>query len=159
LYFWNSEFLFAAGICGSQTHHCTKFRQNCSFRRRDITIFRIFKMAAAAILDFWNRKTLLVTGVQSLETHQHANFCQNRSIGCEDIKIFQFFKMAAVRHLGFVWGIFGQPSQYLGVSVTLQNLVMIDAVIFIIWTFQYLARLAGKSLFNSKLGFLGNLIP
>ena len=38
------------------------------------------------------------------------NFCQNRSIGCEDIKIFRFFKMAAVRHLGFVWGIFGPPT-------------------------------------------------
>ena len=42
--------------------------------------------------------------------HQHAKFFQNRSIGCEDIKIFQFFKMAAVRHLGFVWGIFRQPT-------------------------------------------------
>jgi len=38
------------------------------------------------------------------------NFCQNRSIGCKDIKIFWFFKMAAVRHLGFVWGIFGPPT-------------------------------------------------
>jgi len=37
------------------------------------------------------------------------NFCQNRSISCED-KIFPFFKMAAVRHLGFVWGIFGLPT-------------------------------------------------
>jgi len=33
----------------------------------------------------------------------------------------------------------------LGVSITLQNLVMIDAVVFIIQTFQYLARLAEKS--------------
>jgi len=38
LYFRNSEFLFAAGICGSQSHHCTKFRQN----RGDIAIFLIF---------------------------------------------------------------------------------------------------------------------
>jgi len=37
----------------------------------------------------------------------HAKFCQNRSLGCEDINIFWFFKMAAVRHIGFVWGIFG----------------------------------------------------
>jgi len=52
LYFRNSEFLFDAGICGSQTHHCTKFCQNRSFHRGDIAIFPIFKMAAAAILDF-----------------------------------------------------------------------------------------------------------
>jgi len=31
LYIRNSEFLFAAGICGSQTHHCTKFHQNRDF--------------------------------------------------------------------------------------------------------------------------------
>jgi len=52
-------------------------------------------------IDYWG---------QRVEAHQHAKFCQNRSIGCEDIKIFQFFKMAAVDHLGFVWGIFGQPT-------------------------------------------------
>jgi len=37
---------------------------------------------------------------------------------------------------------------------------MIDAVVFIIWTFQYLMRLARKCLFTpQKLGFLGNLSP
>jgi len=39
----------------AQTHHCTKFRQNRLFHCGDIAIFRIFKMAAAAMLDFWNR--------------------------------------------------------------------------------------------------------
>jgi len=65
--------------------------------------------------------------------HQRAKFHQNRSIDCEYIKIFRFFKMAAVRHLGFVWGIFGLSTEsLLGVSITLQNLVMIDAVVLII---------------------------
>jgi len=37
--------------------------------------------------------------------------------------------MAASRHFGFVWGhIWTTNSEYLGVSITLQNLVMIDAV-------------------------------
>ena len=53
---------------------------------------------------------VLDTEVQMVESHQCAKFCQNRSIGCEDIKIFRFFNMAAVRHLGFVWGIFGSPT-------------------------------------------------
>ena len=50
--FQKRAFLFAVGIWGAQTHHCTKFRQNRLFRCTDIAIFRIFKMAAAAILDF-----------------------------------------------------------------------------------------------------------
>ena len=52
----------------------------------------------------------LAIGIQRVEMHQHAKFRHNRSIGCEDIEIFRFFKMAAVRHLGFVWGIFGPPT-------------------------------------------------
>ena len=40
-------------------------------------IFRIFKMAATAILDFCNLKILLVTGVERVETHQRAKFSEN----------------------------------------------------------------------------------
>jgi len=72
--FRNREFLFAVGIWRAQAHHCTKFRQNRSFRCGDIAIFRIFEMPAAAILDFWNREILLVIGVQRVETHQYAKF-------------------------------------------------------------------------------------
>ena len=88
--------------------------------------------------------------------HQHAKFRHNRSIGCEDIKIFPFFKMAAAAILDFrnrellfavsIWRvqehhrppswiclghIWTTNSEYLGVSITLQNFVMIDAVVFI----------------------------
>jgi len=35
-----------------QTHHFTKCYQNRSFHCGNVAIFRIFKMAAAAILDF-----------------------------------------------------------------------------------------------------------
>jgi len=52
-----------------------------------IAIFRILKMAVAAILEI-----LLDIGA---EIHQHAKFRPNRSIGYGDIKIFRFFKMAA----------------------------------------------------------------
>jgi len=85
----------------AQTHHCTNFHQNRSFHCRDIAIYRIFKMAAVAILDFWNCEILLVTMVGRAETYQHAKFCQNRSIGCEDSNIFRFFKMAAAAVLYF----------------------------------------------------------
>jgi len=61
--FRNREFLFANGICRAQMHHCTKFCQNRSLYCGDIAIFRIFKMAAAAILDVSNRENLLAIGV------------------------------------------------------------------------------------------------
>jgi len=83
-----------------------------------------------------------------VETHQRTKYRQNWSIGCEDINNFRFFKMAAVRYLAFVWANWTTNGEYLGVSITLQNLVIIDAVVLIIWTFQYLARLAGKRLFT-----------
>ena len=118
-------------------------------------------MAAAAILDFWNREILLVTGVQRMETHQHAKFCQNRSIGYEDNKIFSIFQDGGRPPswicLGHIWT---THSQYLGVSITLQNLVMIDAVVFlIIWTFQYLARLAKNPYSRPKIGVFGQFDP
>jgi len=83
---------------------------NWSIGCEDIKIFRFFEMAAAAILYFRNSEFLFTVGICGSQTRHCTKFRQNRSIGCEHIKIFQFFKMAAVRHLGFVWGIFGQPT-------------------------------------------------
>ena len=49
---------------------------------------------------------------------------------------FQFFKMAAVRHLGLVIRLFGPSTKCsLVVSVTVQNLVLIGAVVSIICKF------------------------
>jgi len=95
-FYWNRKFLFADGIWRAQTHHCSKFCQNRSFRYGDIAIFRIFKMATTAILNFRNCEILLVTVFQMVETHQHTKFCQNRSIGCKDIKIFRFLPRDAM---------------------------------------------------------------
>jgi len=108
--FWNREILLAIWVQRVETHQRAKFCQNGSIGCKDIKIFTFFKMAAAAILDFWNREILLDIWVQTVESHQHAKFRQNRSTSSDDIKIFLFFKMAAVRHLGFVWGIFGPPT-------------------------------------------------
>jgi len=144
--------------------------------------FSYFQDDHRGILDFWNREIFLAIRVVRFETHHHAKFCQNRSIGRKYIMIFRFFKMAAAAILDCrihkillavgVWrvymhhctkfrqNIWTTNSEYLGVSITLQNLVMIDSVVFIMWTFQYLARLAGKCLFTPpKMGVLGNLIP
>jgi len=48
----NLQNFIGEGVRMGNMHHCTKFRQNRVFCCRDIAIFQIFKMAAAAILDF-----------------------------------------------------------------------------------------------------------
>ena len=137
---WIHKIVLAVGVWRAQMHNCTKFRQNRSLRCGDNAIFLIFKMAAAPSWIFEIAKFYRLLGCRGSETHLHAKFCQNQWISCEDIKIFRFFKMAAVRHLGFVWGIFGPPT----VS-TCGSLLLCKN--WIIWTFQYLTRLAGKCLF------------
>ena len=93
--FRNRKFLFTDGIWTGQTHHCTKFCKNRSFRYGYIAIFLIFKMATAAILDFWKREILFTIGVQSCETHQHANFFFK--IGQLVAKILRFFDFSRWR--------------------------------------------------------------
>ena len=56
---------------------------------------RVFKMAAAAILDFWNFNFLTVGTVKRVELHQHAKLRQNRLYRGRYMAIFRFFKMAA----------------------------------------------------------------
>jgi len=53
-----------------------------------------------------------------------------------------------IGHLGFVWGIFGP------LTLTLQNLVMIDAVVLIFGTFGWKMPIHAP-----KIVFLGNLVP
>jgi len=61
--------------------------------------------------------------------HQHAKLRQNQSIACKDIKIFRFFKIVAIRHLGYVWGIFGQPTESAWGLYHSAKLVKINAVV------------------------------
>jgi len=72
------EILLADGVWRAYMHHCTRYRQNRSFRCGDIAIFRIFKMAAIPILDFLNREILLANGVKRVEMHQRAKFWLHR---------------------------------------------------------------------------------
>jgi len=69
---------------------------------------------------------------------------------CRDIAMFHVFKMAGDRHSSWIcfrhtWT---THKEYLVVSITVQNLVMINAVVSIIRAFQYLAHLAGKCQFT-----------
>ena len=92
----NSKFLTVGAVKRPILQQRTKFRKNRSNRCRDITIFVIFKMAAAATLNF--QKIEILTAFP-------LSLCQ---ISSKSVKLLQtygdltVFKMAAVRHLGFV---------------------------------------------------------
>ena len=88
----------------------------------------------------------------------HSKFRQNQSVCCRDIAVFFILKVVAVRHLGFVWSIFGLPTVIFN---TEQNLIVIDAVFLIIWILQYLTHSAEKWLFSShpKIWFWGYFPP
>jgi len=73
-----------------QTHHNTKFCYKRSFRYGDIAFWRIFKMAAAAILDFWNREILLAIGWRGSRRISMPNFVK---IGQSVAKILRFFDL------------------------------------------------------------------
>ena len=72
-----------------------------------------------------------------------AKFRADRSNCCRDIAIFRFFKMAAVRHIQLVVSILKQSTKSTWIiSITVQNLVEIDAVVSTMWTFYHFACLA-----------------
>ena len=78
-----------------------KFGRNRSKCGGDMTIFRFFKLAAAAILDFQNFKFLTVEQLKRVELRDPAKFGWNRSKRGRDMAIFRFFKMAAAAILDF----------------------------------------------------------
>jgi len=58
------------------------------------------------------------------------NFVKICKLVAKILIFLQVFKMATVSHLEFVLGTFGPPTMSTWGSLTLQNLVMIDAVVF-----------------------------
>jgi len=64
--------------------------------------------------------------------------------------------MVAVRYLAFVWGIFGPPTDSTQSVVSLQNLVMIDAVVFDNRNAQIFGAFGWKNPIHvPKIGVLG----
>ena len=84
-----------------ELHHYAKFCRNRFNRSRDITIFRYFKMAAAAVLDFRNLTFLTVRTVKRVKQHHGAKFRRNRLNRGRDMAIFRYFKMSAAAILHF----------------------------------------------------------
>jgi len=154
------KILLADSVWRAQTHHCTKFRQS---RRSIADILRFSNFQKWPPPPSWIveiAKFYWLFGWRRWRRISMPNFVKIGQSVVKVLRFFDFLKMAAVRHHGFVWGIFGPPTVSSCGSLSLQNLVMIDAVVFIICTFQYLTCFALKCLFTlKKLGFWGNLIP
>jgi len=144
----------------SQTPHCTRFCQNRPFCRGDIAIFRIFKMATATILDLEIAIFYWLLWWRVSRCISMPNFV---NIGQSVAKILRFFDFSRWRPSAILdlLGAYLYHSQWvLGGLYHSAKFGYDDAVVFMIWTFQYLTRLAGKCLFMPpKLGFCGSLIP
>jgi len=101
-----------------------KLRQRAKFRgdrsnhrRQDIVIFRLFKMAVAAIMDFFeifNGRT----AQKGSNCVTVPNFVDIAQTAAEIWRFFDFSKMAAVRHLEFVC-VFGPPTKGIWWSLSL----------------------------------------
>jgi len=66
-------------------HQHTKFRKDRSNRCGYITIFVIFNMAAAAMLNFQKFEILTTFPMYGANMRHHAKFHKNRSNGCIDM--------------------------------------------------------------------------
>ena len=117
--------------------HRTKFREDRSNRCGDIADFRFFKMAAAAILDFGNFEFL--TDGWDAQEGRSASACQISSKSLKprvrygDFSIFQDGRRPpswiGLTHVRTT------HEEYLVVFVTVQNLVVIGALISMVCKF------------------------
>ena len=85
-------------------------------------------VVAVLTMCLWINRIWMTSHESAEHLNRFSRFCTNQLICCWAIEIFLFFNIAAVRHLRFVWDIFG-PS--LVVSITAKNFVMIDSVVLL----------------------------
>jgi len=93
-----------------------------------MAIFRIFKMAAAAILNCKNVEILGVRRLNTVKMRHCAKFGDDRSNHCCDMAIFRFFKDGG-HPLSWICDerVWTTHEGHLVVFITVQNLVRIDA--------------------------------
>jgi len=124
-------------------------------RSEILKFFRSLKMAAAAILNFKNHSTVWHRdGSVVLKCIYHIS---SKSVNglqkYHDFSIFSSWRPPpSWICLGLVWT---THEKYLMVFITVQNLVAIDALVSIIWKFQYLVRIVRNAyIHSSKIAFL-----
>ena len=101
-----------------------------------MAIFRLFKMAATAILDFQNLEILGAGRLKTAKVHHRAKFCGARSNHAEIWRFFDFFQDGG-RPPSWICGerVWTTHEGYLVVFITVQNLVGIDTIVSIICSF------------------------
>jgi len=120
-------------VKGHILHHRTKFYKDQSNRYGDIAIFVIFQNGGRRHFGFLKIRNF---NGRSAVTGQYASLYQILSKSVKRLQRYSdltvFFKMAALRHLGFVGAPIGTTyDDHLMVSIVVQNLVEIDAVVSI----------------------------
>ena len=128
--FWNRDILLANRVHRVETHQHAKFRQHRSTGCKDIKIFPFFKMAT--ILDCRICKILLADGVWRAQTHHCTKFVKIGQSVRNILRFFNFLKWRPSTILDSFGAYLYHPQWVLGVSIILQNMVIIDAVVFII---------------------------
>jgi len=102
---------------------------------------RLFKMAAAAILDCYILEILRIGSIKRVQVHCHSKFCGDQSNRCWNMAIFWFFNMAAATVLDFrnadIWG-------WSWKCITVPNFVAFSQIVGEIWRFFDVAHLVPK---------------
>ena len=134
--FGNFKFFTVVTLKRVELRLRAKFCRNRSNRSCDMAIFQFLKMAAVRHLGFLKAENFNFRS--GSETHC-ASLCQISRRSVETFRRygrFSIFKTAAVHHLGFDFThVVTNHEDYLVVFMTVQNLVVIGAVISIVCKF------------------------
>ena len=132
LYFRNREFLFAVGIWGPRR---ITVPNSVKIGRSIAQILRFFEFSSWPPPPSWIFEIAIfywLLGSRGWRRISVPNFVK---IGQSVVKILRFFNFSRWRPSAIL-DLFGahldNPQSVLGVSITLQNLVMIDTVVFVI---------------------------
>ena len=145
-------------VKGHILHQPTKFHKDRSNRYGDIAIFVIFQDGGRRHFGFlkirhFNDRSAVGGPYASL--YQILSKSVKRLQRYSDLTVF--FQNGGHPPSWICWSPIGTThDEFLMVSIVVQNLVEIDALLAITWKFQYFTRLAWKRLFTlPKLGFCG----
>ena len=143
-------------------HQRTKFYKDRSNRYGDIAIFVIFQDGGCRHFGFSKIRNF---NDRSAARGQCASLYQILSKSVKWLQRYSdltvFFQNGGRPPSWIRWAPPGTTQdEFLMVYIVVQNLVKIDALVSMIWNFQYFARLAWKRLFTpQKLGFWGHFTP
>jgi len=98
-----------------------------------MAIFRLFKMAAAAMLEFYFVQILTVGTLKRAELRRRAKFGRNRSNRCRYMTNFRFFQHGRRPPCWICYVCVPTTHEgHLVVFIAVQNLVEVDAVVLMI---------------------------